>query len=568
MDRRDFIKSGAIGLAGLAAGQAVPWLSPEAAMAHGSLRRQDGKPWKFGVMADTQWKANLDGQNPGTCAVGIINALNAQFIQHKVDFVIQVGDLIDVETDGLNGASTRRNMPVRAQAAGALYEAGIGFYPLRGNHEASVTAANEFWRLYPQTRGFGKNVFGADHFSSPFESLDGLSYSFDWGNGRFILFDQFVRIDGTVFNGTEVVGNSSSATNNVVDQIPWFEQRLASRKKGTHAFAFAHKNLVGQNHRDVVFGNTPQENAAARDAFIGAADKYDLAYYMSGHDHMHNRSIITSPDGTSSVKQLVASSNSYKFYVPANPANEPALELVQAQEAFSVGYYIYTVDGPRVTVDFYSSTHGQDFGDIDLTATPAMAFCKRETWGYSLNGEEFVIPQGGDLSVVADAFEGTYARILAGTNESTATDTALRPLVKNVNTGWANPGRRDDNLASNVLSLWGLADDLALWDQSLTGLLPDSNRTRESDTYVLALTYDGPSFRGAHFSSGKYGMATRAENGTWVKAVDKNFGGTPQFVVGPWGPSYGLGTYGVDPYTRTAWAVLNYDGDFAVAKGI
>jgi hypothetical protein len=38
------------------------------------------------------------------------------------------------------------------------------------------------------------------------------------------------------------------------------------------------------------------------------------------------------------------------------------------------------------------------------------------------------------------------------------------------------------------------------------------------------------------------------------------------FVRGPWKTGYGLGTYGIDTKTHTAWAVLNYDGDCAVAR--
>ena len=44
-----------------------------------------------------------------------------------------------------------------------------------------------------------------------------------------------------------------------------------------------------------------------------------------------------------------------------------------------------------------------------------------------------------------------------------------------------------------------------------------------------------------------------------------NSGGVRKFVHGPWKAQYGLGTYGVDPWTHTAWAVLTYDGKFAVA---
>ena len=165
------MKMGAAGLASLALDRLGP-----PSFGGRARGRASGAPWKFGVMADTQWRRNLDGKNPGTVAVGIIDALNAEFVRRGVRLVIQVGDLVDVEYDAPNGDASRRTMPFRAAAAERLYEAGIGFFPLRGNHEASATAANELVSLYPQSRGVGDRVFGADDFSSPFAALEGLSY--------------------------------------------------------------------------------------------------------------------------------------------------------------------------------------------------------------------------------------------------------------------------------------------------------------------------------------------------------------------------------------------------------
>jgi len=39
-----------------------------------------------------------------------------------------------------------------------------------------------------------------------------------------------------------------------------------------------------------------------------------------------------------------------------------------------------------------------------------------------------------------------------------------------------------------------------------------------------------------------------------------------RFVLGPWNSSYDLGTYGIDASTNTAWAVINYNADFAVTS--
>jgi hypothetical protein len=114
-------------------------------------------------MSDTQWTtADPAGQNPTTVAVSIIDQLNPQFIAAGVKFVIQVGDLADTGNDA--------DETVRAQAAQPLYDAGIGFFPMRGNHETYGTG-NSFaipvlQSLYPQTRGLS-NTFGATNFSSP-----------------------------------------------------------------------------------------------------------------------------------------------------------------------------------------------------------------------------------------------------------------------------------------------------------------------------------------------------------------------------------------------------------------
>ena len=59
-------------------------------------------------------------------------------------------------------------------------------------------------------------------------------------------------------------------------------------------------------------------------------------------------------------------------------------------------------------------------------------------------------------------------------------------------------------------------------------------------------------------------LATKDEDGVWKNAIELNEGGMRKFVFGRWKPGYPLGTYGIDPSSRTAWAVLNRDGEYAV----
>jgi hypothetical protein len=558
LDRRKFLKIGGAGIAGLAvSGLDIPrleWLSSRTALAAGSENA-----WCFGVMSDTQWRKNTGNadESASSCATSIIDALNEQFIQHECKYVIQVGDLCNDES-----VNNVRSMPMRAAHCQALYDRGIGFFPVRGNHEASAIAANELPTIFPQTQGGGANVAGATNFNSPMASLEGLSYSFDYENVRCVLIDQFTRKDG-----------AGSTNNNVLDQVTWVDERVSSKPEDSHAFVFAHKNLIGQNHKDVLFGGSMGGiNDAAMDTFIQSLDSNGVRYCLGGHDHMHHRSVVYDSNGSASVDQIITSSNSYKFYIPK--AGDDGREKPVCQELATIGYYIFTIDGPRVTVDFYSSSHGDDYGDTDLANAPSsFNFYLRERFGYSLNGKSWIVEQGQSYTAIEDSYKGTAAKILSGVNLNTETEYLGEKLCKTVNTGWAD-AQPEDNALSSVFTLWGLVDNLSLWEKpnppnpaerkDLTGLLPDAAESTQTDTYTLALSYEPTKVRPSQVMSGKFVIAAKNENKDWVNAVNLNFNGTKKFIVGPWKATYGLGSYGVDPKTYTVWAVLNHESNFVL----
>ena len=497
--------------------------------------------WSFGVMSDTQWTgvAADPVNNPNNVPVSIINQINPQFISAGVKFVVQVGDL----TENGNPA----DVDVRAAAAQALYNAGIGFFPLRGNHESGQLAAARVTNDFPQTQGLGTNVMDAINFTSAFNTLAGLSYSFDYNNARFLLLDQFTRLDGS---GTD-------ANNDIVDQVSWVGITLSNRLAGTHAFVFSHKNLIGENHTDCLFGAKPSSNAVPQNQFIGALANTGVRYTMSGHDHVYQRSIITSPDTLSSIQEIICGSDSSKFYTPGATTNtgfdgQKYRETSVAQDLYRITYYIVTVDGPKVTVDYYASDETFPGGNSP-NVTPTLHFSKRETFGYSLNGAEFLVPQGQSYARVqnriaaTNGFLGTTAAILGGTNGSTVNDYNSRPLTKTVDTAWS---LSSGGAFSDVLTLVGLVDIAAT----------------QTDTIAISLSYNATGVTDAQIASGLFCLSTKDANGKWVNAVDKNIGGVKTFVNGPWNASYPLGTYGVDKSTGAAWAVVDYQGDFAVVQ--
>jgi hypothetical protein len=87
--------------------------------------------------------------------------------------------------------------------------------------------------------------------------------------------------------------------------------------------------------------------------------------------------------------------------------------------------------------------------------------------------------------------------------------------------------------------------------------MTDLNAT-QTDVYTLSIA-------DSSLGKGTLGLASK-KDGKWINAVDKNQGGTKKYVAGPWKQGYGLGTYGFDAKTNTAWAVINYTGKFAIAS--
>ena len=521
-----------------------------------SATSASAEPWKFGVMSDTQWTTGADpaGQNPTTVAKSIIDQINPEFIAARVKFVIQVGDLADTGNDA--------DEIVRADAAQALYKAGIGFFPMRGNHETYGTdnqfAIPIFQKIYPQTRGLD-HTFGAINFSSPTSvstELDGMTYSFDYRNARFVVIDPWVTPSVDISAAGYDFGYS------ITQQQPWISNRLdLNCRRPDHAFVFSHQPLMAEDHQDTMFQGYTNANPDMQNAFFASLQNNDVKYFVAGHDHMNQHSIIASPDGLSSVHELIGASDSSKFYTPksltdANWFGQKSRETPVSQELYTVGYYIFTVDGPRVTVDFYSDDHGHWQSDAnyplgaglaDTNITPVFHFVKKQTWGYSLNGQEFLIPPGGSYTVIADEFEGTRASILDGINSATITDYDSRQFTQAVDTGW---DRRECGSASATLSLWGMS--------SIT------TSAQEADQFVLEMSYDRDDGHST-YGSGDFGIQTRDASGHWVPASTVT-GARAQFVMGRWQPWYVLGTYGIDPITRTAWVVTNQQGEFRVAS--
>ena len=402
----------------------------------------------------------------------------------------------------------------------------------------------------PVTATGGTFTMGSS-FSSPSVGTQGLSYAFDYNNVRFVMLDQFVNFAGTA---------SASGGNYLDPQLPWIASTLAGKPAGGHAFVFGHKGLITENHVDTLFGANPSIDPAGQDTFINALASNGVRYYMGGHDHMHNRSFVTTTDGvTAKVMDIIGASDSSKFYIPAIPSNDQKYDVPAfgharqtqiVQELNTVGYYIFTVDGAKVSVDYYSAIVNPTLasGEYLISASIPMNFTKRETFGYGLTGQEKLVAESASYVGSLGSFsDGTSASVLSGSNASTAKDGSARALSHLVDSAW---DAATCATASAIMTLWGTSD----------------LGSASGDTIALSMSFDRNSVSDATLVSGNFGLAAVDGAGNLTGAVAQNVGGTPNFVFGPWNASYTLGTYGVDLDSNTVWAVVNHAGRFAAGR--
>jgi hypothetical protein len=561
------------------------------------VRQYSDKAWSFGVIGDTQWTLPIptasqddqfdpSGKNPGFMSASISRQIYQQFALRGAKFVLKLGD--NANWGG------QYDMDANAAEAKRLYHDGVGLFPIRGNHETyswtpdGTCTVAQFLPAFPQTQAGGANQFGATNFTSPTElipyqttftdfsyapnsALQGLSYAFDFGpgdgNATFVMMDVNAVSFSTNPDGSWLMPSYVPG-----QQQTWIDSRIDKNTRGTtHAFVFSHQGLIGTNHADTMFGSSAGSKTWAQNPFYAHLASNGVKYVITAHDHLYNRSVVKSPDLASSLTQIISAGASTKFYYPpATLTSYKTRETELAQELGNVGFYIYTVDGPRVNVEYYSDatgSYGSDYcwpkgsagtgscaiapGTVDSSGnptgpsvpgtfiTPTFNFVKKDSFGYSLNGKEFLVAKGGSYAVVQDSFEGTTAAILGGTNNTAVVDGNARPITKAVNTGWVP---KTSKVTSNILSLWGMADFAS----------------SSTDVYALSMTYD------AVRTCKTYTLAAGFSKGNFYNATRFNVGAQTQtFVKGAYNPEYGLGTYGFDPETQTVWAVINYVSDFA-----
>jgi hypothetical protein len=282
--------------------------------------------WRFAAFGDSRGKASTGGH-----AEDVLSAIVAAVLDDGVDLVIFPGDLVY----GSSVAETLEDELLGwRDTMEPLYAAGVGVYPVRGNHDDGAFAP---W----------DTVFSGAYAISDAgpEGETNKTFAVAHENALFVGFDLYF-------------------TPHRVDQA-WLDGVLAATS-AEHVFAFAHEPAYAAIHPDCL-DDYPDE----RDELIRSLSAAGGRVYFAGHDHFYARALVER-DGEPSFYQVIvgtAGAPPYTFdHAYGGDNGDASVEDVFSDTPY--GYVLGEVDGPNATFTWKKMISPTEFEAV-------------ETWGYT-----------------------------------------------------------------------------------------------------------------------------------------------------------------------------------------
>lgn len=211
--------------------------------------------WRFVVVGDTHIP-NAD----------LLAEMVPLFIEDKVEVVLVPGDIVQAGA-GASASEFAQQLAQWKTDMKPLYDAGIGVYPVRGNHEDDAKSSVETW-----------NEAFSDLYALPSNGPTdevNLTYSFTHRNALFIGVDEYVNIHRV---------NQS-----------WLDAQLASNVARPHIFVFGHEPAFKAFHSDCL-----DDYVTERDTFWRSLTDAGAKLYFSGHDHFFDVARVDDGNGNDS----------------------------------------------------------------------------------------------------------------------------------------------------------------------------------------------------------------------------------------------------------------------------
>ncbi|MHC4759029.1 MAG: metallophosphoesterase family protein, partial [Planctomycetota bacterium] len=292
--------------------------------------------FKFVVISDTQ---GSDGNGVNSA---ILEEIVQETIDEQADFVLVSGDLVD----GTIGQSSLESQLLHwRDVMQPVYDANIGVYPVRGNHDSGDKSV---W----------DGVFSGAYILPDNGPVDenNVTYSFIHENTLIIGLDQYTnphRINQT-----------------------WLQEQLLSNSQ-PHVFVFGHEPAFKLKHDDCL-DDYPNQ----RDSFWASLVESGARTYFCGHDHCYDHARIDDGDGNSNndIHQIITVSGGELFYDGIYDGNNTKWRPLQIDHEDihqgRQGYMLVEVEGPNATLywKYRSAPNSFEVGDIfSYTTTPVSA---------------------------------------------------------------------------------------------------------------------------------------------------------------------------------------------------
>jgi Calcineurin-like phosphoesterase len=258
---------------------------------------------------------------------GVNTAILGEIIQatlhEKAEFLLFTGDLI---YGYANPDTLLAQLTVFREIAQPLYDAGIGVYPCRGNHDAADDSHDaQAWNTV---------------FSGPYdlpqngpEGEEGITYSFTHNNILVVALDNNVL---------------PSRLNQA-----WLDTQFESNTK-PHVFVFGHEPAFKVRHTDCL-----DDHVTERDTFWQSLKNHGVRTYFAGHDHLYDHCRLDDGDGNpgNDLHQFVVGTAGAPLYDSGvydgdNSSWTPERMFFDK----SYGYVVAVVEGPNVTLTWKRRT--------------------------------------------------------------------------------------------------------------------------------------------------------------------------------------------------------------------
>lgn len=275
------------------------------------------EPWKFIVTADCRSDSASDHNGVN---IAILSEIAAEVVKHDVDFFLFAGDLCVGTSDQQALEEQFRTCRGTVQP---IYDAGIGVYFVRGNHDCSN---------YPSCIDAWNNVFSGP-YALPDNGPEGevnLTYSVSHKNVLALGLDEL---------------RTPNHSKNYVHQA-WINEQLAANTK-PHIFAFGHFTAFK------MIWDSLGDHPTNRDLFWESLENAGGRTYFCGHEHFFDRaSADDDGDPNNDLYQyVIGSAGASEHYWNGNwIGDNSGMTLTSIYHTVRFGYVIVEIDGFDVTL--------------------------------------------------------------------------------------------------------------------------------------------------------------------------------------------------------------------------